>query len=772
MTIAFRLALAAAVAHATLSSTSIAQVSATATFRPPQAVKPFRPVKTISEDYYLCDYFLTGWNRAFDAKGPLHETTLDLEKTFHDMTVMPAPANGQGFYNRSQPLVLDFDGDGANEVLHFDSNDIGWRYLGVSLYLFDSEADYEKAKQSKPHQAYGGVNIFQAEDTPIPGASFRKLMDFEPVSVLPIVQDRKNGKVYTYTVTRGPWETEPQSTDLIQLNAEGGPKTVCRITLLPPKNTLAPLRDPSRVFAGLKAVRGDSEGCNGSMGWRAAAIDDRLATIVHRPWAIPAYSVGDTDEQRLRPRQSDAAREIRYLVWGASDPYSWRDYLSIKQGRGGFTGALEDHYLANYTALPERAEEMADNAWRWLLDGVIYGRNEDAFTLVRMANEGYGGDVDLPLTLASPPSRISQVAIDAWLASQAVADTGSALRNKPRLATSALLASIYGGADIHRIKAIAELREKIWNAIPPPGAAPRDGDYMAGLTLALLASLIHEDQRITFTMLEMGADPSAKTNWFGKTPLMYAAQLELAARRPPAHHQGQGRRQRHHRWLRKSLHQARARPSHRPDVRRRECLLRHPRRTHQGRRRSRAEGHQGPQRRLVLHPQHRHHRPGAARPRRRPLRRPQLTSRPQRVRPRQQRRQQSQQRPRIPMIGPTPPQRPPQRPPCLPPPKAEQVARRAGGTGRATGCARVLPDSHPTRFVCKTAMGGLGWDDGGRGSQRRRWQCNRCHRRGNAIDRTVQDPQPCHRHPCRHRSGRPRRNTASELQPQLGSQPH
>ena len=56
--------------------------------------------------------------------------------------VFPPPPDsdgGGGFYGRSYQHALDIDGDGESEVLHIESNDVGWRYLGATAGPFFTE---------------------------------------------------------------------------------------------------------------------------------------------------------------------------------------------------------------------------------------------------------------------------------------------------------------------------------------------------------------------------------------------------------------------------------------------------------------------------------------------------------------------------------------------------------------------------------------------------------------------------------------------------------
>ena len=94
-------------------------------------VTPHKPVLSKNADAELCSVFTSArhnsahWQAAFP-EAEVFSFVSDHGKTSH--------------------LVIDFDSDGEEEVIHIESADHGWRYLGAGLYLFETEEDYHKAR--------------------------------------------------------------------------------------------------------------------------------------------------------------------------------------------------------------------------------------------------------------------------------------------------------------------------------------------------------------------------------------------------------------------------------------------------------------------------------------------------------------------------------------------------------------------------------------------------------------------------------------------------
>ena len=112
------------------------------------ALKPFRPQLTVNTAADICNPFLKAWTAAFEGNGALGEGAIDPAAIYPNAKVHTV----KSFVDQ---LRIDFDNDGDLEVLHFEEDYLGWRFMGVEVYLFASEADYQIAAASKEHQWHG-----------------------------------------------------------------------------------------------------------------------------------------------------------------------------------------------------------------------------------------------------------------------------------------------------------------------------------------------------------------------------------------------------------------------------------------------------------------------------------------------------------------------------------------------------------------------------------------------------------------------------------------
>ncbi|MCC6919499.1 MAG: hypothetical protein IT548_09865 [Alphaproteobacteria bacterium] len=148
------------------SATAIAPVHATSDAL--SKLAPFRPTSLVNEDPAVCDPFLAGWTKAFDGSGKLDESAMDFSALYTQAQVFVVPElpDWRNYSERSSySIAVDFDGDGENEVLEFRSQYLGWRYMSVSLSLFDSEADFARANEPNrppPRQIYEYAPINRA----------------------------------------------------------------------------------------------------------------------------------------------------------------------------------------------------------------------------------------------------------------------------------------------------------------------------------------------------------------------------------------------------------------------------------------------------------------------------------------------------------------------------------------------------------------------------------------------------------------------------------
>lgn len=458
-------------------------------------VAPFRPSLTLNTDPKLCEPYLKAWVTLFDSTAPLDDDTVDFRATFPQAKHTRLPDERRGFYNTTHRLPFDFDHDGEDEILFFDSDDIGWRYRGVDLFIFDSQKDYDVAAALPDAQQYGGPDLERFEKTGIPGSSYRPLYGFWRADVLHFMEI--DGALYSNTVLAPPREDAPSASSLIRIELSGEPTAICTVELFPPNAAFAAFRDASSFYAGVRDVYGGPQGNMGSMGWTADPPDAAFPEVLYRPWAM-----------NDPPVANDAMRELRFLSWAVNDPQSWRDYIDFRAAHWPFTSELTGHYERRFAMPRARAEAMAERAWRVILDKLIYARNPDGYGVTAV-----GYDAALKVTPGTSTKEIVRRAIDMWKTGND--KLGVSNWGHQNIHAELLLAAIYTRQPMsviedlsHGYGGYAYLRDR------PDKASIWDHP--------LLAALGHDG--LTRYFIERGANVNALTNWYGKTPLMYAAQ--------------------------------------------------------------------------------------------------------------------------------------------------------------------------------------------------------------------------------------------------------
>lgn len=372
-------------------------------------VEPFRPALTHSDRPEICAPFLKEWTSVFDSSQKLRETAFNLSLAYPASLHASFPPDGRGMYGQSFSIQIDFDQDGSLEVLHIDSYDIGWRYLGADLFLFEDEADLAIAGGSLSLQNRLDLKWRDGKKS---GASFKPLFQYRgPIAAARIIL--LGGEIYTLTHPLPPTEAQAMEVSLIQLSGGEQPRAVCTVQLLPARSTQQPFLQTSTLAAGLADVYGGPQGCLGTMGWTARPMDAHLLELFHRPWAV-LDTTGVSAEELIKSwKLEDSLRELRYLAWGVIDPQSWLSYLSVKQGRKEFISFMREHYRENFSRYDSVAGMMAEAAWRIWMDGIFYARNNDYYSLVKV---GLNRDSALPIGPDSTPEEVAKVAVEAWLA--------------------------------------------------------------------------------------------------------------------------------------------------------------------------------------------------------------------------------------------------------------------------------------------------------------------------------------------------------------------
>lgn len=468
-------------------------------------IAPFRPFLSTNTAPQVCEPFLKAWTAVFDAPVSLSREPADLAAAFPGMKV----TRTEEFYQTSNRFPVDIDGDGRNEVLYFNPTDYNWRYSGPDLYLADSEADLDAVVKAYGPDKPFGLNFPHGAKLP---ATFRKIRDMGPAYFVDVLQ--ADDGAYVTSGTSGSYQTEITHASLLRIEKEGPPSVACEVEVLPPGASFAAFRDASPLFAGLANVYGEPS-YQGSMGWTAPAKDQAFYTFLFRPWAMPATTYNPVAEDVAQRRRDDVARELRYLGWGVRDPQSWRDYLKVKDGRARFVADLQRYYATRFGKSDMEAQDLAETAWRYLLDMIFYARNSGPFALTDLVVSPGGSNLAL-----KPDMTPAEIVRAATAASPSLA--GDIKRDNLRgeeTISALVLAAIYTRQPAPVVRELAErLRNK---AVTP--STPYEEERARELKNAMLLAALGHDG-LSELALDLGADPNAKTGEIQKTPLMYAAQ--------------------------------------------------------------------------------------------------------------------------------------------------------------------------------------------------------------------------------------------------------
>jgi hypothetical protein len=231
--------------------------------------------------------------------------------------------------------------------------------------------------------------------------------------------------------------------------------------------------------------------CYGTMGWTADPPHKHLYALYHRPQAMQP----SRRDKRRSPEDNDALREYRYIGWGLSDPSSFDIIRDLKNGYPKFIAQMTLYYQIMHDMDEAAAKAAAELGYRYLLDKIIYARSSGL---------SFNMNSDTQIGPQTPLKTIAEIAVQ------------SSVENEdPNL--SALKLGLLAGIDdasLIKLSALVEAyvyrnsKQKIWT-----DAVAND---------LLLMSLSRPAMMTYF--IDKGADLNAKTNYFGKTSLMYAAQ--------------------------------------------------------------------------------------------------------------------------------------------------------------------------------------------------------------------------------------------------------
>lgn len=453
------------------------------------ALAPDKPALTINENEQLCRPFLNAWAEAFEKEATITGATLAWEQYFDPATLTQLPGKEEhgGFYDREYFFEADIDGDGVKETLHIQGNEYGWRYLGVDLYKVRDKSAFKNLPPDKQEALVKAL-----DDGPPTHENFIKIKSYAPAASVYFIQ--QPDALYSFATPGGRSAARNAVFELFKIDNSSS-STVCKVELFKPREKYAGFTENSATFAALKNIYGGyGYECLGTMGWTAEPLDYSLVNIFERPHLIPAAD---------KPgwQNTAVATKLRYISWAVTDPASWQTFQALEGSKPSFIAYLADYYTAHFKYDTEKAHATAERAWKYWLDNVIYARNPDGYQLTATA-EYIDPQSDLDT------KSIVNSAYDAMTAPQ--------ISSGFEINRDLLLALIYTRADHDKIAAVFAKLAGMKNA-------KNEAAIQHLLDNAFLASL--GDTALMTMVLDQGAAIDAATNWFKKTPLMYAAQI-------------------------------------------------------------------------------------------------------------------------------------------------------------------------------------------------------------------------------------------------------
>lgn len=472
-------------------------------------IVPFAPHLVRNDAPELCEPFAAAWTARFKTSGDMDSAAVDFGGIPHEMAFrFPDTDNltqRDALYLYQTTMAHDLDGDGEREVMLLAGKDIGWRYLGAALYIFEDEAQFEAVAR-------------EHEDLPRTGSTMNGWHELSetaldgPAAEFGIVQQvrlfLKDGALYTVTPeTHRPRieDVEIETLRRIWPLEQAGP--ICGLRVRPVASEIEAVVAASPFLQALDTMYAgpaQGSGCYGTLGWSGIDPARLLPDIFHRPWAEPEPAPLVSREATAT---QDTARLLRLMNWGATDPSSWQVYLALKRDEPVFLQQLTDHYVARVGMAPNAASKAARRAWRALIDRVFYARNND-MALAYLALEG---ETPLLLDLGADETALAGAVITSpdLLSREETPQTGDLL-------PKAIAAAMYAGVPA---EAIEPALRRVWIETANDSGGRARPKLIASI---LPAALVRPD--LLQSVLDMGIDASAHTNYFGKTALMYAAQ--------------------------------------------------------------------------------------------------------------------------------------------------------------------------------------------------------------------------------------------------------
>lgn len=485
------------------------------------AIAPFQPELIRNHVPELCVPYAEAWTGLFKGAGLMDSADLDIARIPHDAIFSFPPtvpegaaARNMSLYGQYDSVRHDLDGDGDKEVLLIVSEDHGWRYLGSSLYVFDTEADFEAVmaqfqagatfnpKRGTYHPVWKLAEMVN-ETTPGPVSRFGPLRRVHLILY--------QGAIYT--VSDKHWNMGYRSDrtheTLRRIWPAPDPEPVCEMRVRPEPEQFEPFISASPFFAALTAMyAGPEKGgmCYGTMGWTGIPPEKLLPDMFFRPQAKP-------EPQGVLRREEDAAsdmaRQLRPLDWGASNPMNWQVYLSLKKDEPEFLRRMTEYYADRFGLGPEAAKATTMQAYRALVDRVFYARNSDR-SLAWLGGADFTFPATIDQIMDEVTARVGQAEPTEWsrLDIRARATSAAILSGRP--------ANEIGGLFLDTMETVNTLDQT-------ESLFGRKTQKARMYDMILPAAEMRPD--VLEMLIGLGAPVDEPTNGFGKTPLMYAAQM-------------------------------------------------------------------------------------------------------------------------------------------------------------------------------------------------------------------------------------------------------
>lgn len=449
-------------------------------------VEQFTPVLTLNKNPELCTPYLEAWTTAY--KGRMRFNRFNL------IEGIQGAENIKLGFGKKAYTSLDYDNDGNEEVFYVEYIDPSTSLGTKELFFYNSRADMdadiadtqEEPKRRNPNRS---GNLIVKKGTLL--GSFQqgvKLFSF-------------GDEIYVH---------DPIEAHIDRLRPNEPLIRICELNVETPtlkQNVKIDILSPLSMVAGKKYEEKHGERCENGRRGRYLEVESYLPTLLHRPQSMRNKRGGEID---VSPA-AEAGREFLYASWGSLDPTSYAVVQDIKAQYPKFVDEFSLYYQIYFDMETQEARELAKRAYRYLLDNVYFvkqmGHNSE-----QIFGKGFETfNIGPETSLENLTELVIQNAID-------VKDTNPTI----------LKLGLLTGHDADRLKILSEYTLDLKRRFGGNYNKKSEKYRQPLINDLFLASLKHPKMMQHF--LTLGAKADISTNFFGKTPLMYAAQHnDLAA---------------------------------------------------------------------------------------------------------------------------------------------------------------------------------------------------------------------------------------------------